>query len=319
MTSKPRHEPALPYGNSNSYLARLPQVPHPPTEYDYSTGRPVINLQTPPADSIQYLDDKYGDPSFLRQLGATKPTALGVKQYEWTYSSRRQAQSITPFLYLGPGNCMRDAAFLDTAGITFLLAVRSAKVARNLPHYLQPSTSPAAAGRQTAVFDTDNPFEFIANVRPVIRTIINHIQTKSKLPIQSMEDVKARILICCETGNDRSATLVAAILMIIYGCSPREALQVIYSQRTSVSIVEDMRRMLLGFDDILAAERQVLRAQLTEQDSSNPILAAQVVQEKKRGRETYDVDGDEDMEGEDWGVEAEGKRTGVAPFIDSTD
>lgn len=53
----------------------------------------------------------------------------GVQSKEWKYESRRQAQSILAFLYLGPSSAARDGKFLKEQGITMLLVIRDTATA----------------------------------------------------------------------------------------------------------------------------------------------------------------------------------------------
>ena len=317
MASTKSYEPTQPSTNSRAYLSQVPSVAVPPADYDYATGEPVLHLKTPPdRHMLRYPDGKYGDPNHLLQLASTKPSNLDAKQYQWSFDMRRKAQAITPFIYLGPSTSLKDTAFLDSTGITFLLAVRSGKAARSHPNYLNPSTSPAAIDRQTATFDVDSSYDFIINVKSVIKSVIDHLQAGTEKSFISMKSVKAKILVCCETGNDRSAAFVAALLMVIYGCSAHEAEQVIYAQRVSVSVEEEMRRMLLTLEGILAAERQVITSKLGDQEQSFSSNNAHTISSKKRGHEDYDMDDDEEMGESDKLQMGEETRAGIAPFAD---
>lgn len=315
-TSSPGSRPyaaTLPYGSSKSFGRQLPHVSVPPPDYNYSTtGNPTI--RTSQGGSNQYQDDKYGSLDFLQQLAKTRPVDFNSKLLQWTFDMRREAQPILPFLYLGPSISVRDTSFLDNAGITLLLAVRSSTAVRARPKYLDPATYPAAANRQTATFDLDTPFDFITGIKPAVKTVVNHLQTTSSSPIHSIHDVQARVLVFCESGNDRSATFVAAFMMVIYGLGALEAMQLVQSQRFCSSIDDGMRRMLLDFGDILAAERQVVQSRLENEPLSplNP-HAAESISGKKRDYNDYE---DEEMVGMEGLENGHDERLGVAPFAD---
>ena len=48
---------------------------------------------------------------------------------DWSYESRRTAQQILPFLYLGPTNVTRDLSLLREKGITMIVSFRNAAMA----------------------------------------------------------------------------------------------------------------------------------------------------------------------------------------------
>jgi serine/threonine/tyrosine-interacting protein len=305
------------YRSGKSLDNHLPNVVVPPVDYSYANGIPTLILQTSHDDRVHYQGDKYGDLAYLRQLAATKPINLGTKLLNWEFDARRKAQSILPFLYLGPGSVMRDIDFLDNAGITFLLAVRDLQASKSRPKYLNPANSPGAVNRQTATFDSQDSYDFMIGMKANIKTLVHHLQATTNVPFQSTNDIGGKILICCETGNERSAAFAAAFLMVIYGLPAFEAIQVVHSQRFSVAIEDNMRRMLVTFGDMLAAESQVIGAQLVAQNnaSADPQIHG-AGQKKKREYNLYDEENDEDMEDVDHREETEDERAGVAPFRD---
>ena len=274
-------------------------------------------VQLDNADTPHYRDDKTGNVAFIQQLLVTRPYQLESIMPKWEFGKRRTAQPILPYLFLGPSSVLRDSAFLDNAGVTFVLAVRSASAVRSHPNYLNPATYPTTANRQTATFDLDTPFDLITSIKQVIKLIVDHLEANTTTPITSVDDIRARVLVCCESGNDRSATFVVAFLMLVYGFDNSTAIQLVQSQRFSVSLSDGMRRMLRDFNDLLTAEREVAQAfSASKRDSLAYPQPALPDRSKKRVFASYEEE-DEDMSDVSQFLGADANRQGIAPFTDA--
>lgn len=311
----PSYSRALPYGNGKTLEEGLPPALVPTPKIDHSGKQPKVLLEN--AESPQYRNDNAGNAALIQQLLVTRPDELESRVPTWEFDKRRHAQAILPYLFLGPSTAMRDSAFLDSAGITFLLAVRSSQAVQSHPKYLNPATYSTAVNRQTATFDLDTPFDFITGIKSAIKLIVDHIEAKTTTPITSIDDIRARILVCCESGNERSATFVVAFLMVVYGFDNRTAIQLVHSQRFSVSLSDGMRRMLGDFNDLLAAERQVAHAHSTiRRDLPSYPQPALPAKSNKRTFTSYDEE-DEDMGNTDQSFDIDDNRMGMAPFTDT--
>ncbi|KAK5636098.1 hypothetical protein RRF57_011810 [Xylaria bambusicola] len=105
---------------------------------------------------------------------------------------------------------------------------------------------------------------------------------------------RGKVLVFCETGNDRSASVVSAYLMAILGLSAAEVCQFITYKRFCVSMDEDLKHTLRSYEDILLAQRTVHQHELKSESS----ILASVPKKNKRGiDETVDDDGDDGMTG----------------------
>ena len=176
----------------------------------------------------------------------------------WQYEMRRNAQFILPFLLLGPSSAARDAAFVKETGVTLLVAARASKSVRTRATFLDPANFASSTGIATWTFDFDHPAEFISLVKTTIRAINNHLEaTCVPTSTQDNQEVRGKALIFCESGNDRSALLVAAYLMVVYGLSAIAAIHVVSSQRFCITLNDDMKNILLDLQTITSAERQV--------------------------------------------------------------
>jgi serine/threonine/tyrosine-interacting protein len=320
MTTAP-----LAYKASQPYVQNRPEAPRyivPPPDLDYTGGKPVFTLTNtaPHADT----SGEFGNPIFIRALvshGTYHVKHLGL---EWTYDQRRAAQKILPFLLLGPGTAAQDVDFVRTEGITLLVAVRSASAARLQARLLDPSKFASSAGRQTLTLDLDSPYDMITKLPRAIKTINEHLEQScnSKLPT-SLDDIPAKVLVFCESGNDRSAAVVTAYLMVLYGLSAVEAMQLVQSQRFCLAIEDGSKNMLQTFEDILKAKRDVATernrdlhlVQRETQEHHDIFGGFRRVNKRSYDRANESDEAMEDGELDDGENDAEG-RLGQAPFQD---
>lgn len=200
-------------------------------------------------------------------------------QYEfWTYEMRRRAQPIFPFLFLGPSSCCKDLEFLSSEGFTLLLAVRNRHSAT--ARLVSGEKAAAELRVQADSIDVLDSQELIHTFPRAIRRINDHLAgldddpTRIRLP---MEDPKRRskkkVLIFCESGNERSAVLVIAYLMVMLGLSAAQALTALLERRFCASIDGTMRSILSSFESILSAKRDVKRAGHTHSQTGASTLA----------------------------------------------
>lgn len=171
---------------------------------------------------------------------------------------RRTAQHILPFLLLGPSTVARDIDYVRNNGITMMISVRSAVAARAAPKYLDASTFASAAGLSTLTLDLDSPYDLITRLPQTIKAMNDHLEgTCCKGTSCEVENITGKILVFCESGNERSTALVAAYLMILFGVDVVSAMQIIQSQRFCIAPEDGMKNMLTTFEDVLTAKREV--------------------------------------------------------------
>jgi hypothetical protein len=78
---------------------------------------------------------------------------------------------------------------------------------------------------------------------------------------------RGKVLITCETGNDRSAAIAAAYIMAVFGKDMVTAVQFITVQRFCCSFDEDVKRKLQSWEDILRARSQIASETATPQNA----------------------------------------------------
>jgi serine/threonine/tyrosine-interacting protein len=249
--------PAVPYAQN-----RFPEPPRlaiPPPILDYVSGQPVLGtFSSQQATSHDYGSSEYGNTLFLQTLRSSCSMTFNHQMLSWEYSMRRTAQYILPFLLLGPMTVARDVNYVRDAGITMMISVRSAAAARAAPKYMDASIFPSAAGLSTITLDLDTPFDLITRLPQTIKAMNDHLEgTCGKGMPGQVANINGKILVFCESGNERSTALVAAYLMILFGVDVVGAMQIIQSQRFCIAPEDGMKNMLITFQDVLRAKREV--------------------------------------------------------------
>ena len=120
-----------------------------------------------------------------------------------------------------------------------------------------------------------------------------------------------KVLVFCETGNERSAAVVAAYCMKLYGLDLLASLQYVQSQRFCVAFDEGLKHLLQTYHDLLIAQN------LVKSGSNNSPLQVST----KRGRGQIARDDDEmEIDSDQQDDEARfGSRTAYVPFRDDID
>ncbi|KAJ5161608.1 hypothetical protein N7492_007000 [Penicillium capsulatum] len=251
------------------------------------------------------------------------------KNSQWTYEMRREAQQVLPFLSLGPSSCLRDLEFLRHQGFTLLLAVRN----RSSAHARLVSGDKAATslGIESDTIDVFDNQELISEFPRAIRRINDHLAGMDIDPNAHTvptgpdgQPLKKKVLVFCESGNERSAGVVIAYAMAMLSVDVAHATRLVQQHRFCVSLEDPMKRILFAFDSILAAKRDVENARHTVPQSGATTLAPppvppQMLSKKRsfadRVADDFDPTGDcMDIDGEDMPME----RKPQAPFQDLT-
>lgn len=297
-----------PYNRTDAF--QTPSTILEPADIDTENGMLRLNCRP-----FNLNVSTYGNPDFLRAI-ATVPLqqlSYAANKYTWTYQSRHSAQPVLPFMYLGPASVARDAKFITSASITMVVSVRNASSATKQPKWLDPSRFPSCSGLQTATFDVDNPYEVITRIRPFIRSMTDHLAAHTQgRSIASLDDVHGKILVVCESGNERSPALVAAYIMLLYGITWHQSLNFIHTHRFSVCLNSGMNDMLKTWQGILQAESDVAPLQnITTNGSNNVKHDVPSKRATKRGIDDA-YDSDETMTDE----HEIALRPGIAPFMD---
>lgn len=176
---------------------------------------------------------------------------------------RRQAQPILPFLYLGPSAATRDIDALKREGITMLLVIRNTMTAaaRLLSGERVANQLKIVA---TAV-DVDGNTELIAAFPRAIKIINDHLISAYRqrnfggldVPNTTSPPPSGKVLVFCESGNERSAAVIAAYIMAMHDLDVVGAIQFIQSQRFCVAFDDGLKNLLYNYQQLLEARKSV--------------------------------------------------------------
>lgn len=312
---------------AHEWSYRVPSPPRlyvPPPPIRTLSGAPAV-----PFDhhlKLDFMSTGFDNNDFLKTVTYDHYIPSHAITY-WQYESRRNAQPVLPFLYLGPISAARDHDFLVSQGITMLLAVRDIRVVNAR---LLGSKAALELGIPCSTIDTSGNQELIGQFPRGIEIINAHLSEIHKQNQSSLATDKAptpgKVLVFCETGNERSAAMVAAYLMAMYSMDFVKAIQIIHAQRFSVSFDDSLRHLLHTFDCILQAKRDVIQSgqqaggavRSSSQGHSLRPTSREVLRKpsKRALDETFEDDVNMDAEPDPNDVARRARRAGAAPFLD---
>ncbi|KAL8706797.1 MAG: hypothetical protein Q9201_000223 [Fulgogasparrea decipioides] len=313
-----------PHAAAQSWSWRVPSPPRlivPP---------PALNPQGKPELHIdQDINHNFESSGFANSNFLSKVThgdyQIGNGMFDWKYEQRRTAQPILPFLFLGPITAARDSNFLRNNGITLLIAVRDTKSAHAK---LLGSKAAQELGIPHSTVDTAGNQELIAAFPRGIEMINAHLsamyQESQNISAFNRASTPGKVLVFCESGNERSAAMVVAYVMAMYSMNVIKAIQIVQAQRFAVAFDDSLKMLLQTYDAILHAKRDVLRSSRQSLDATvSPFPSAQGLSSmlRKPSKRTLDDHYDD-------GVDVDGNgnlidearlesRGGSAPFFDA--
>ena len=234
---------------------------------DYSNCIPTLpRVNVPP---LQFLDGTFNlslkcvanleeNLSFLRNVDFDI-LKLQNDQSAWEYVHRRQAQAILPYLYLGPMVVAKDKGYLQSEGITMVLAI---KYKHGLSSRIMAGANESATklGIVHRAVDLNSNSELISAFSKSVDLINQHMSgvyaasTSRNMPQQSM----GKVLVFCGSGNETSAAIVAAYLMnVLQDVDYVKAMQLCQTRRFSSNFDDSLKNALRSYWDILRAKRDV--------------------------------------------------------------
>lgn len=295
-------------------------VPPPPLD---RRGAPDLRFDQ---GSNRHFDSSgFADTDFLNSV-TYGDCMNGQSMYEWKYENRWTAQRILPFLFLGPVTAARSQDFLRQNGITMVLAVRDSKsaVAR-----LLGSKAAQELNIPYSTVDTAGNQELIAAFPRGIEIINAHLSATFRKSQSAAISDKAlapgKVLVFCESGNERSAAMVVAYIMAMYSMDVIKTIQIVQAKRFAVAFDDATKLLLQSYDFILSAKRDVFRFEQASANIASHVLAqgspGMVRKPSKRTLDdAYDDEDDMDVDGNGNGRQADDslheKRAGAAPFLD---
>lgn len=282
--------------------------PHRNDEYAYRVPTPPRIVVPPPTLNSEALPDiSLGASSLLPNPGDAYKNLVSTNPvFDWAYERRRDAQWVLPYLYLGPMTAAKDEAWLHKEGITMVLGIRQRY---EFSFRLMDGTLRRAqeAGVEARTVDLANNQDLIHSFPECTALINSHLSH-----VYSSTGHFGKVLVFCESGNERSAGVIAAYLMETHdNVDYIKAMQLCQTQRFCVNFDDAMKRLLQGYWDILCAKRAVAaNDRMCAQSSQN------YTKKSKRGLERDDEDEDMDaMQVDDF--QRFGGRT-FTPFMDAS-
>lgn len=263
------------------------------TDYTYRLPTPPRIVVPPPtlANDMPGLvvgtgNDSEVDLSFMNQLNlediVQKNTLI-----DWAYERRRQAQMILPWLYLGPMVAAKDRAFLEREGITMAFAIRAQD--NSMMGALNASREVCA---EVTTIEVPTFHELISRFAETTRIINSHIARFRQHSLKTTgQPTLGKVLIFCESGNEKSAAVVAAYLMIMLNDFDFvKAMQVCQAQRFCVNFDDVLKNILRSYWDVLLARRTVAEANMAAMEANGATSTAKQKRTLERTREDDDVD-----------------------------
>lgn len=261
--------------------------------------------------------------------------------YIWRYESRRQAQPVLDFLYLGPSSITRDRDFLQKEGITMLLAARDSRLAG--ARLMSAERTAHELGLAVDYIDVSSRQELIRAFPLAVKKINDHliqryrsqavqvpevidqvnpgleggqvpVVPESRMVINSANFSTGKVLVFCETGNDRSATVVAAYLMSMFNSDLVRTLQFINLQRFCVNFDDETKFLLRSYEDIIAAQRSVngSMGQTGPAVTTNPTAKRRIAESMDEDEDTQEPE----QSGFQFDTDRYIGRDPFAPFVD---
>lgn len=306
---------------AQAWSYRVPSPPRlnvPPPALD-RRGMPQISLGQ--GGSVDFKSTGFANADFLKTVNLDELVTRNA-MLDWKYEQRRQAQQILPFLWLGPVAAARDRGFLQENGITMVIAVRNTLSAQAR---LLGSKPAKALGIHSETIDVAGNPELIAAFPRAIEMINLHLsnayqvdQSRSAMNKgNGISGAHGKVLVFCETGNERSAAVVVAYIMAMYSVQCVKAIQLAQAQRFAVSIDDSMKHLLQTYESMLKAKRDVFSAGNGAWPSNAaPVQQNDVNSEPRRNskRTLEDVYDEMEVDGNEEDRTRFGERTASAPF-----
>lgn len=322
--SNSSHSPA------QGWSYRVPSPPRivvPPPALN-ALGLPDLHIDQDSSLSVE--NNGFGKAEFLKTV--TYDNFIVNNSYiEWRYEQRRLAQQVLPFMYLGPVSAARDIDFLQNSRITMVVAVRNTMSAQAR---LLGSKAATDLGIEVQTLDVAGNQELIAAFPRGIEIVNSHLSAMYKAQQSKLLEgatsenspilPPGKVLVYCESGNERSASFVAAYIMAMYSMQLLKTIQIVQSQRFCVSFDDSSKILLQSYEAILQAKRDVFKADgdyaqvkagSVDNMESHARPAALKLKASKRTLDEADeddmvVDGDECTDGNKFEA-----REGFAPFL----
>lgn len=216
--------------------------------------------------SFENIDPSTLTPRDLEIVTQNKLQVATDRAFDWSYEQRREAQPIVDFLYLGPNSVVRNHDYLQREGITMVYVARDARMSGT--KLVSVEKAAQKLNVDVKYLDIEGTDRMIGSFQEAIRVINDHLltnyhsQAQGKIPngdlvVEPTTFRPGKVLVTCESGNERSAAVTAAYIMAVFGKDMTSSVQFISIQRFCCCFDEDIKRKLQSWEDILKARSQV--------------------------------------------------------------
>ncbi|KAF2089358.1 phosphatases II [Saccharata proteae CBS 121410] len=277
-------------------------------EYAFRVPTPPRIVVPPPAHNTDMIiclnvrqimppDGNNPDMAFLATINQGR-VFIHNSGVDWAYERRRMAQEVTPYLFLGPHSAAKDYGFLTSQGITMLLGVIHERTPVNAA--LRIANELGIQFQSIGLANTNDLISTFPKTTAVINRHLADVQARLQhTPHPSYSHGK--VFVFCESGNERSAAVIAAWMMEMLELDFVKAIQLCQCQRFCVNFDDNLKYVMRSYGDILQARRQVAssnppgrRQQILPPPNSMEFPTGNVAG-AKRGLDLEDSDmGDED-------------------------
>ena len=250
-------------------------------------------------------------------VGDLEHTAVD-RSVSWAYPMRHAAQSILDFLYVGPQSVVRDTEWLRSESVTMAVLAHDLGFGSIIGSFVQRCAAPL--GIETVLVPVASSRDLMTSFDDIIRAINQNV-----VGVYRKEGRKGKVLVTCQTGNDRATVIAAAYLMSVFGVGLVDAVNFVMAQRFCANFDEESKRCLEAWEAILKARKDVHGAK-TESGAFSAGMGMAVVREgagkKRRIEDTRDEEDEGMMDvsaGENMDADRYHGRGAFIPFVDTED
>lgn len=157
----------------------------------------------------------------------------------WRYEARREAQLLFDTLWLGPLGVSKDEGFLVKNNIRVLISLMDP---RAQPHKFMDHSE--------IRFHHFDPGDHITTSLALVKQFDTINQLLDQYLVHGVG-----VLLFCETGNDKSATVASAYTMHRFDYDYVKGIQAVQSKRFSISLDDASKYVLLTYDELRKAKK----------------------------------------------------------------
>lgn len=181
--------------------------------------------------------------------GGTEQVAVD-RSVSWTYPMRHAAQSILEFLHVGPRTVVRDTEWLRAEGITMVVLLHDVGFGGIMGSFAEKFAAPL--GIERLLVPVASAQDLMTSLGDIIAAANRNV-----VGVFRREGRRGKVLVTCQTGNDRATIVAAAYLMSVFGLGMVDAVNFVMAQRFCANFDEDSKRCLSAWEAIIQARKDV--------------------------------------------------------------